>query len=87
MAAVWLRSPNARPDALAGPLASACLHRWAGATELEEGRLDVTQSTRLDETLRRSPTGAVIVLELAGRLTVEVGRLVESGRASCRERV
>jgi hypothetical protein len=77
---VWLRSPKAGRDALAGPLASACRHRWVDAAELDEGRLDVTPSTRLDETLRRSPTGAVIVLELAGRLTVDVGRLVESIR-------
>jgi len=75
---VWLRSPKAGRDALAGSLASACRHRWVDAAELDEGRIDVTPSTRLDETLRRSPTGAVIVLELAGRLTVDVGRLVES---------
>lgn len=77
---VWLRSPKAGRDALAGPLASACLHRWVDAAELDEGRLDETPSTRLDETLRQSPTGAVIVLELAGRLTVDLGRLVESIR-------
>jgi hypothetical protein len=77
---IWLRSPKAGRDALAGPLASAFRHRWVDAAELDEGRLDVTPSTRLDETLRRSPTGAVIVLELAGRLTVDVGRLVESIR-------
>ena len=59
----WVsRFPNPGPDALAGPLASACLHRRVGAAEVDEGRLDVTPTTRLDETLRQSPTGAVIVL-------------------------
>jgi DNA-binding SARP family transcriptional activator len=77
---VWLRLPNAGPDALAGPLASACMHRWVGAAELDEGRLDVTPTTRLDETLRQSPTGAVIVLELAGRLTADHRRFVETIR-------
>jgi hypothetical protein len=47
---IWLRSPKAGRDALAGPLASACRHRWVDAAEL------------------------------AGRLTVDVGRLVESIR-------
>ena len=73
---VWLRASSARPDALAGPLASACLHRWIGAAELEEARLEVTPSPGLDEVLRQSPTGAVIVLELAGRLTPDIERLV-----------
>ncbi|MGH8824478.1 MAG: AfsR/SARP family transcriptional regulator [Jiangellaceae bacterium] len=76
---VWLRSRSARADALAGPLATACLHRWVGAAEQEE-RLEVAPSARLDETMRRSPIGAVIVLEFAGRLTADLGRLVESIR-------
>jgi hypothetical protein len=72
---VWLRASNARPDTLAGPLASACLHRWIGAAELEQARLEVTPSPGLDEVLRQSPIGAVIVLELAGRLTSDIERL------------
>ncbi len=76
---VWLRSRSARADALAGLLASACLHRWVGATEQEE-RLELPPSARLDDTLRQSPTGAVIVLEFAGRLTADLGRLVENIR-------
>ena len=76
---VWLRSRSARAQALAGPLASACLHRWDGAAG-QEGRLEMAASARLDETMRRSPAGAVIVLELEGRLTADLQRLVESIR-------
>jgi hypothetical protein len=72
---VWLRAPGARPEALAGSLASACLHRWAdgGAQEWRSG---VAADTRLDELMRRSPPGAVIVLELGDRATSGLVRLV-----------
>ncbi|HEU0213158.1 MAG TPA: BTAD domain-containing putative transcriptional regulator [Jiangellaceae bacterium] len=83
---VWLRASTPRSDALAGPLASACLHRWIGAGELDEGRLEVTASLGLDKVLRRSPSGAVIVLELAGRFTPDIERLVESVRAVVADR-
>ncbi|HEX6578812.1 MAG TPA: BTAD domain-containing putative transcriptional regulator [Jiangellaceae bacterium] len=83
---VWLRASTPRSDALAGPLTSACLHRWIGADEPDDGRLEVTPSLALDEVLRRSPSGAVIVLELAGRLTADIERLVESVRAVVADR-
>jgi DNA-binding SARP family transcriptional activator len=83
---VWLRASTARSDALAGPLARACLHRWTGISGFDVDRLEATPRPSLDETLRQSPHGAVIVLELPGRLTSDIERLVARIRALVADR-
>ncbi|MGH3753540.1 MAG: AfsR/SARP family transcriptional regulator [Pseudonocardiaceae bacterium] len=58
---VWLRAGGARPAALAESLVRACLHRW---TDDHRDDPAPVSNARLDETMRRSPAGAVVVLEL-----------------------
>jgi DNA-binding SARP family transcriptional activator len=72
---VWLRSRSPQPAALAGWLASACLHRWAGDLELEL-RDAADPNSRLDEAMRLSPAGAVIVLEFEGRITAGLAQVL-----------
>jgi DNA-binding SARP family transcriptional activator len=76
---VWLRDSGSATAGLAGALASACLYRWAdtGAQELAG---EVTSTAFLAATMRLSPPGAVIVLELEGRTTAALSRLVRAIR-------
>jgi DNA-binding winged helix-turn-helix (wHTH) protein len=60
---VWLRTGGAPPAALAESLVSACLHRWTGDHRDDPSPVS---NARLDETMRLSPAGAVVVLELDG---------------------
>ncbi len=71
---VWLRTGGARPAALAGLLASACLHRW---TDDRRDEPSPVSNARLDETMRLSPAGAVVVLELGGWVTPGLARLLD----------
>jgi DNA-binding SARP family transcriptional activator len=71
---VWLRATAPQAGTIAGSLASACQHRWAEGDEWDPGPPE--PGARLVETLRRSPAGAVIVLELRGRVSRAVRRLV-----------
>ncbi|HEU4396247.1 MAG TPA: BTAD domain-containing putative transcriptional regulator [Actinomycetota bacterium] len=76
---VWLRTWTTQPAALAGSLTSACLYRWNDAGDQEWSR-DAAPNAELDATMRLSPPGAVIVLELEGRVTSGLARLVEGIR-------
>ncbi len=71
---VWLRTGGARPAALAESLVSACLHRW---TDDHRDDPSPVSNARLDETMRLSPAGAVVVLELGGWITPGLARLLE----------
>jgi DNA-binding SARP family transcriptional activator len=86
--AVWVRPRDTRPAALARLLSSACHHRWSpyasdGERELPPEEVPVAP---LDETIRRSPDKAVIVLELGGHGTRGLDRLVESIRPAVADR-
>jgi DNA-binding SARP family transcriptional activator len=76
---VWLRDPGSSAAALAGALASACLYRWAdaGAQALAS---DVASTAFLAATMRLSPAGGVIVLELEGRTAMGLSHLVRGIR-------
>ena len=76
---VWLRDGGSATAALGGALASACLYRWAdaGAQELAG---EVASTSFLAATLRLSPPGAVIVLELEGRMSAGLSRMVRGIR-------
>ncbi len=69
---VWLRAGDTRPAALAESLVNACQHRWT-----DDRRGESSSNSSLEETMRRSPPGAVVVLELPGWVTPGVGRLLE----------
>lgn len=72
---VWLRAPVVRRDGLAEALTAACRHRWwPDADPGEEHRR--ASDDLLADTIRRSPPGAVIVLELPGRIGRGTGRLL-----------
>ncbi|HWD78163.1 MAG TPA: BTAD domain-containing putative transcriptional regulator, partial [Kribbella sp.] len=66
---VWLRAHDTGPTDLAQSLAAACAHRWSAEP-----------SARLSDHLQAAPEGAVIVVELGGRITPGVGRLVNAIR-------
>jgi DNA-binding SARP family transcriptional activator len=76
---VWLRDSGSPTAALAGALASACLYRWAdaGAHELAG---EVASTAFLAATMRLSPPGAVIVLELEGRTNAGLSRVMRGIR-------
>jgi DNA-binding SARP family transcriptional activator len=77
---VWLRAYGSRPTELAQSLGVACQHRWSpGETVLPSRRLPAPRP-RLSEQIQQAPEGAVIVLELGGRVTVCVARLIRAIR-------
>jgi DNA-binding SARP family transcriptional activator len=76
---VWLRDRGSPLPALAGALASACLYRWADAGAQEPAG-EVASTAFLATTMRLSPPGAVIVLELEGHRTAGLSRLVRGIR-------
>ena len=76
---VWLRDRGSPTAALAGALASACLYRWADAGAQEVAG-EVASTAFLAATMRLSPPGAVIVLELEGRTTAGLSRLARGIR-------
>lgn len=78
---VWLRAGDARPVELAQSLAAACRHRWSPQDVAASG-----PGARLGEDIQRAPEGAVIVLDLGGRLTPAVTRLVRSIRPAVVDR-
>jgi DNA-binding SARP family transcriptional activator len=80
---VWLRTPGARPAALAESLVSACLHRW---TDDRRDEPSSVSNARLDETMRLSPAGAVVVLELQGWVTPGLARLLQGIKRIAAER-
>jgi DNA-binding SARP family transcriptional activator len=72
---VWLRSRSPQPAALAGWLTSACLQRWADDLD-SELPCEADPTSRLDEAMRLSPAGAVIVLEFQGRITAGLAQML-----------
>lgn len=76
---VWLRDGGSTTAALAGALAGACLYRW-GDTGTQELAAEVASAAALAATMRLSPPGAVVVLELEGRMTAGLSRLVQGVR-------
>ena len=81
---VWLRAGDSLPADLAQSLGTACLHRWSPAEIAPRtGRL---LSSRLGDEIEVAPEGAVIVLELGGRVTPGVARLVKEIRPAITDR-
>ena len=80
---VWLRARDRRAAALAQSLASACRHRWSSGVSTDFQTAPVLQ---LSEEIQVAPQGAVIVIELGGRVTTEVARLVKAIRPATTER-
>ena len=72
---VWLRARATQPPALASALASACLYRWTDPGG-REPRPEVAPSAELAAAMRLSPPGAVVVLEVEGRVTAGLARLL-----------
>jgi DNA-binding SARP family transcriptional activator len=79
---VWLRASDARPAELAQTLGSACRHRW----HLDEPASQPSRSRDLSRQIQEAPEGAVIVLELGGRVTPGVTRLVRAIRPALTDR-
>src|SRR5215471_3113963 len=80
---VWLRARDRRPAELTQSLAAACRHRWSSGAGS-----DVWSATRLQlsEEIQAAPEGAVIVIELGGRVTTGVARLVKAIRPAITDR-
>jgi DNA-binding SARP family transcriptional activator len=75
---VWLRADDSIASDLTQSLGAACMQRWSRReAALRSGRLSDIQ---LGEEIRGAPEGAVIVLELPGRVTPRITRLVKTIR-------
>jgi DNA-binding SARP family transcriptional activator len=79
---VWLRTPNPRPLALAGPLLQACRYRFAG----DEAQGPAGGADQLGQALRLAPPGGIVVLELQGWAAAGLARLGEAVRPAARDR-
>ena len=83
---VWLRADARRPADLARALRVACQHRWSsGKTAPPTSRL-LDASPPLSDVIQQAPEGAVIVLELGGRVTTGVARLIMTIRPAITDR-
>jgi DNA-binding SARP family transcriptional activator len=80
---VWLRVADPRPVPLAQSFAAACRYRWSGGRDTAARG---TSGARLGEEIREAPEGAVVVLELGGRMTAGVSRLVRAIRPAVTDR-
>ena len=80
---VWLRSGDRRPAELTQSLATACRHRWSSGTGTG---VRAAPGPRLSEEIHAAPRGAVIVIELGGRVTTRVARLVKAIRPAITDR-
>ena len=80
---VWLRARDRRPAELAQSLAAACRHRWSPG---EGTGVRAAPGPQLSEEIQAAPEGAVIVIELGGRVTTEVTRVVKTTRAAITDR-
>jgi DNA-binding SARP family transcriptional activator len=80
---VWLRAADHRPAELEQCLAAACRHRWSRG---EGTAVRAEPGLRLSEEIQGAPEGAVIVLELGGRMTARVVRLVRASRSAITDR-
>ncbi len=81
---VWLRAHDINRTDLAQSLAAACKHRWAPGEPAH--RTTRPPPPRLGEEIHRAPEGAVIVLELGGRATSGVTRLIKAMRPAMTDR-
>ena len=82
---VWLRADGGRPTDLAQALGVACQHRWFGETAPSATRLP-DPSPPLSDAIQQAPEGAVIVLELGGRVTAGMARLIMTIRPAITNR-
>jgi hypothetical protein len=80
---VWLRARDRRPAELTQSLAAACRHRWSSGAGPDAR---TAPGARLSEEIRAAPPGAIIVIELGGRLTTGVARLVKAIRPATTDR-
>ena len=80
---VWLRAADARPARLEQSLAAACRHRWAREIDPSAG---AAMQRRLGAEMDAAPEGAVVVLELGGRWTAGVTRLLRAIRPTVTDR-
>ena len=80
---VWLRARDRRQAELAQSLAAACRHRWSPGAGAD---VRTAPGPRLSEEIQVAPHGAVIVIELGGRVTPGVTRLVRAIRPAITDR-
>ncbi len=80
---VWLRARDRRPAELTQSLAAACRHRWSSGAG---GDVWTAAGPQLGEEIQVAPQGAVIVIELGGRVTTGIARLVKAIRPATTDR-
>jgi len=80
---VWLRARDRRPAELAQSLAAACRHRWSSGAGTD---VPTVPGPQLSDEIQVAPRGAVIVIELGGRVTPGIARLVKAIRPATTDR-
>jgi DNA-binding SARP family transcriptional activator len=80
---VWLRARDRQPAELAQSLAAACRHRWSSRAGIDVWNAPGPQ---LSDEIQAAPQDAVIVIELGGRVTTAVARLVKAIRPATTDR-
>ena len=80
---VWLRTQDRRPAELSQSLAAACRHRWSSGPGTD---VRTAPGPQLSDEIQVAPRGAVIVIELGGRVTTGVARLVKAIRPATTDR-
>lgn len=80
---VWLRARDRRPAELTQSLAAACRHRWSSGAGTD---IRAASGPQLNAEIQVAPQGAVIVIELGGRVTAGVARLVRAMRPAITDR-
>ena len=80
---VWLRARDCQPAELAQSLAAACRHRWSSRAGIDVWNAPGPQ---LSDEIQAAPRDAVIVIELGGRVTTAVARLVKAIRPATTDR-
>src|SRR5215813_7619150 len=80
---VWLRARDRRPAELTQSLAAACRHRWSSRSGSD---VRTAPGPRLSEEILAAPEGAVIVIELGGRVTTRIARLIKAIRPATTDR-
>jgi DNA-binding SARP family transcriptional activator len=80
---VWLRARDRRPAGLSQSLAAACRHRWSAGAGTD---VRTAPGPPLSDEIQVAPQGAVIVIELGGRVTPGVARLVKAIRPATTDR-
>ena len=83
---VWFRAEGGRPNDLAESLGVACRHRWSSGERAPPANRLSDPSPPLSDAIQQAPEGAVIVLELGGRVTAGVARLIMTIRPAVTSR-